>query len=678
MNPQKNKSGSGLWRGGWAVMALACLGLCVLWSWYAGKDMNWDSLNYHYYVAYQWMTDRLSQDFMAASIQSYLNPLSYLPFYWMVSAGWNSLAVGSALAALHGLNLLLIGWMTALLLPPSLRYRPLWIVVSVLLAAVNPIFASETGSSFNDITTTIPVLAGYVLFFRSIGTVAASGMQAEIAGWRKWFWPGLLLGVAVGLKLTNAVFALGLLAVLPFVRDRNTRWPSRLFWYGLGGIAGFLLINGTWAWQLYSRFGNPLFPYFNGLFASPDFPAFNIRNYRFVPDSLSQALSFPWNALRVASDVYTEPAAPDTRWLALFLLGCCLLAGYGLRRYRARIAPSPAPASVAWGRLLPLLAACAVSYVLWLYTSGNGRYFMPASLLLGPLLVCFSLSLIGSNRFSVYLLGLLLAVQCAQVGVGAQHRWSPGAWTDAWFDVKVPAQLESSPYLYLAPAGQSGMFVVPFLHPDSAFSNISGQVPLAPGVRGGQRVEQMIARFGQRIRGLYPVVYLDASGLPAPRAYTMYEHVFGRFGLMTDTKACELIQVDLRRATTPLPVALAAGRSPRLSWLMSCALIPAPAPASTDTSRRVDQAFDRVERTCPRLFSPGGVITDRLGEVWLRRYVNSDIVLAWMPGEEIQYLYYSGGDPVRVGALEAWEKEPAPKVDCRIKKLPPFGLKDFF
>ena len=41
---------------------------CLVWSWLAGRDLNWDQLNYHLYSAYQLFDSRLGQDFMAASV----------------------------------------------------------------------------------------------------------------------------------------------------------------------------------------------------------------------------------------------------------------------------------------------------------------------------------------------------------------------------------------------------------------------------------------------------------------------------------------------------------------------------------------------------------------------------------------------------------------------------------
>ena len=82
--------------------------LCAAWTVLAGKDVNWDLLNYHYYVPYQLLAGRLEQDFFAASAQSYLNPVGYLPFYLMVSSGWHSVLASIALAVAHSLSIALL------------------------------------------------------------------------------------------------------------------------------------------------------------------------------------------------------------------------------------------------------------------------------------------------------------------------------------------------------------------------------------------------------------------------------------------------------------------------------------------------------------------------------------------------------------------------------------------
>src|SRR5262245_29774977 len=88
--PRSTRAAAPSWTYHAAIM-LACSVACVAWSWRAGRDLNWDQLNYHFYAAYLYLDDRVSQDFMGASFQGYLNPLAYVPFYLMVRANWHSL-----------------------------------------------------------------------------------------------------------------------------------------------------------------------------------------------------------------------------------------------------------------------------------------------------------------------------------------------------------------------------------------------------------------------------------------------------------------------------------------------------------------------------------------------------------------------------------------------------------
>ena len=98
------------WRAGAQVGAAfgAAAVFAALWSLHAGKDLNWDLLHYHYYAAYAFLENHLERDFFAASAQGYLNPIGFLPFYWMVSSGWHSAIVSIVLASAHAANFALL------------------------------------------------------------------------------------------------------------------------------------------------------------------------------------------------------------------------------------------------------------------------------------------------------------------------------------------------------------------------------------------------------------------------------------------------------------------------------------------------------------------------------------------------------------------------------------------
>src|SRR5437763_801891 len=180
---------------------------CAVWTVLAGKDVNWDLLNYHYYLPYEWLHDRLAQDYFAASGQSYLNPIGFLPFYAMLAAGWHSVVASMALAVVHSLNLALlylIAWRLFGHRSPGERRS-----LSVLAAAVggaSAIFWATVGSSFLEPLLAVPMLAGVLLL------IEPNRAHPLVAG--------LLFGAASALKYSNAVFAL---AALPLALAASPR-----------------------------------------------------------------------------------------------------------------------------------------------------------------------------------------------------------------------------------------------------------------------------------------------------------------------------------------------------------------------------------------------------------------------------------------------------------------------
>lgn len=639
-----------------ALFVLTCVTSSIVWSWSAGKDMNWDSFNYHYYVAHLWSSERLSNDFLGASIQSYLNPISYLPFFWLNEAGLHSFTISAVLAAVHSLNLVFAAWMTALMIPATTPLRQLWILMAVVLAALAPVYGYEVGSTFNDISTAVFVFGGYIAALYA-GKELKNSSRLSL-----WCLAGMLLGVASGLKLTNAIFAI---AVLPGVLMVPARLRSS-FALILGGVAGFLIINGHWAWRLWIEFGNPFFPFFNGIFQSPDFPAFSIKIYRFIPESLQAALMFPLDALRPSANVYMERPAPDLRYLALFVLLLGAVSYFLLRR-KTRAGVAGEPAKCDW-----IVPSWLIAYALWLLSSGNGRYFAPGALMLGPVLAWLTVRTLGANRFSVYFLSLLVVLQFVQGKETSEERWSKVPWTERWFEVTVPASLVEKPYLYLLPATQTSSFLIPRLHPNSSFTNISGQVALHLERPGGKRIQRLMELHGSNIRSLYALGAVTGSGHPLPNAYTDYDGVFQRFGLRTDPAQCELIRAG--ETGGRVVIKFDDGDSvvdPEGALLLSCLLVPDEVGIPLEEQRAVDAVLDKIEHAC-RYFDPKGTLTEKTATGWIRRYVNTDMVVAVTADKEVRYWFFGTPDVRSAGTLADWQNGKLPPISCSLKR---FGIR---
>src|SRR6202044_1625945 len=91
----------------WQVY-LACVVLALASNYLLGKDMAWDTLNYHLYLGFSALNDRFKQDYFAAGFLAYLNPYAYAPFYAMVRADLPALVIGSAFAVAHAIILWLV------------------------------------------------------------------------------------------------------------------------------------------------------------------------------------------------------------------------------------------------------------------------------------------------------------------------------------------------------------------------------------------------------------------------------------------------------------------------------------------------------------------------------------------------------------------------------------------
>src|SRR5690606_30742090 len=121
--------------------------------------------------------------------------------------------------------------------------------------------------------------------------------------------------------------------------------------------------------------GNPFFPYFNNIFKSPYLPPSGIINTRFIPEGFINGLIFPLKAILPLPWLYQELRAPDIRWLVFFVSLLVVVIGAAKKII--------AVDKVGWGAIIFFIT----SYVLWLLSSGNGRYGMPIFLLVGVLVV---------------------------------------------------------------------------------------------------------------------------------------------------------------------------------------------------------------------------------------------------------------------------------------------------
>lgn len=487
------------------VVILGSLLAGGLYTWFTGEDINWDWRNYHEYGAFALLNGRFGVDVAPGGFQTFLNPLAYLPAYVLrhhVGAPYWGILLG----AVHGLNLALIYWVSRKLLGNA---AGIWTVLaSVAIAAFGPMTLSETGTSFADILTALPVIAG-------IGLILSAGEQDR----NRLVVAGLLLGAAAGLKLTNMTFLIGagtslLLAARPL---------AAMVSYAAGCVAGGLATGGIWAGMLWEQFRNPVFPFSNSIFRSPEAPLESIADVRFMPHGLLDAAAYPFYWL-VGDHRSSEWAFRDPRFAILVVLFVVTVGAGRLRN-----------TEVFRQRDKQFLLFFVVTYGMWLFAFSIHRYAIVLELLAAPLIVLLLSRLMEAlDRDAIKRRSAITDISAVMVALAIAiwsqpADWSRRPWSNPYRPQLAGPLLTPATYLMLAkPMG----YVVPLLPAASRAYQLSDIVmPIAPGGSLDRRV-----RWGldHPLEGGVWALHFRGS---APR-----RELLDAYGLKFDaSRPCELI-----------------------------------------------------------------------------------------------------------------------------------------
>lgn len=344
----------------WKLITI-CLLIGIVAGVSQGQDANWDLKNYHYYAPHAWVYDRYEIDVAPAQLQTWHSPYADLPYYWMAKWDFHSLTITGLLSLPAGISLFLL-LLIARQLCPALNTRAGTILL-LLISVTGAAGARNIGTTMSEWHLCALILAAILCLLR----VSAHG-NAQL---KLFFLAGLFGGMAVGLKLTSAPFAIGLAAMCLCLPCSIVMRTKGLMLLALGGIVGTALFLGPWAWAQYERYGSPLFPYFNNIFKSPQLPELDFRDARFGINSAVGVLSLPirltWNSASLVSEVTMR----DPRLLFAFISIAALL--WPMREARKS-------QSSKW---IPLIIFFVASYLCWVVFFGIYRYIVPLEILAG-------------------------------------------------------------------------------------------------------------------------------------------------------------------------------------------------------------------------------------------------------------------------------------------------------
>ncbi len=373
--------------------------------------------------------------------------------------------------------------------------------------------------------------------------------------------------------------------------------------------------------------------------------------------------------------IHEEMSSPDIRYALLLLAFVIFIVARIWQSGRHASSRVPAASSESATRaLIALGCGFTAEWIVWLYGSGNSRYFIPMACVAAVLAVALLFRLLANHTLGRNgILLALFAAQGTQLVLGTDYRWNPAPWGGPWFDVEIPERLASQPNLYLSIGMTSNSYIAPFFPKGSGMVNFAGGYPLGPGGATASHLRAMIARNAPHVRVLVSGDRIhEDSESRAPRRSDV-DDTLRMYGLRVDMSDCETITVRGLRPTLwrplasslPGPVIPSTGKLRYTNHLASCHLVADTSDKSREMAARraVDVVLDRLEDACPALFQPPRPQTEYMNHVWMRSYGATDLT-AWVAEGEVKFIDATRDvREISVGREEAWAKAPL-AIEC--------------
>jgi hypothetical protein len=245
---------------GFCIYVLGALCFIAIPLFLGHLGISWDALNHHFYLGWSAEHSRLSFDYLPAGYQTYQYPYLYWPVYKLAFAGASGATAGVVLAILNTSALPPVWMISRSCIPGRDAFSAGMRVTAVLLAFLSGVVLSLFDATSNDLLAGIPLIWAYALALHPIGEVRAGGMRYATLS-------GAAAGIAVAFKLSNGPLAIVLPLLWLWPAGSPMRRIGRSIAAGLALLASYTLFYGYWGWELWTHFGNPIYPMYDDWFA---------------------------------------------------------------------------------------------------------------------------------------------------------------------------------------------------------------------------------------------------------------------------------------------------------------------------------------------------------------------------------------------------------------------------
>jgi hypothetical protein len=484
-----------------------------------GEDADWDLMNYHFFDPY-WVLVNHQHDIMPAQLQTYYNPILDIPFY-LAARHLSARTVAYGIAFVQGLSFPIL-----YLIARVFTRRRLLALAGAFLGIFAAGAFSEIGSVMGD-TLTAPFLLGGILLGLYACRPPAHGARRRVLALAAA--AGVLSGFGSGLKLSAFPFTVATVIAFLVIGLPFARRLALAFACGCGALVGLLVSYGWWGYELAARWGSPLLPYLNQLFASPWAPLASNTDARRLPHGVLQALFYPFfwtqQPLRTSPQAFRELSMPA---LELILL---LLAVKGIAVAARRRAWRPIFGSDA-ERFIVLLTI--VTYLIWVDIFAIYRYLVPLEMLSFVILGLCVRRLFSPLRPWPIAACLLAAIVIASLVTEQTDNIGRTAWAGRDITVLIPSSV-ASPAAFLMIGSNPDAYVVPYFPTSDFFARIQGNIRPTPTAEA--RIKKDLTAYSN----VY-VFWADPNAFESDSALMAQANPpWATYGFSVNTTACVAI-----------------------------------------------------------------------------------------------------------------------------------------
>jgi hypothetical protein len=484
-----------------------------------GQDANWDLRNYHYYNPYSFIYGRMDFDVLPSQVANFYNPLLYVPFFYAVNL-LPPKGVGFLLGWIQGLNFpLLLAITRRMILSIGKDDNSLWKkeAVCFVISLVGMLGASniaELGTMFSDNLLSILILTSLWIILSAMRLLLLSDWRINLS---IVIGAGFLAGAAIGFKQPTAIYAIGLCGAFFILKAPFIRRFILSFFYGIGVLSGIAASGGFWLHEMWVRFKNPFFPYFNLLFRSPMATIGDYRDTSYLPDSIGQALISPF-FFGFAPYEFAEVAFRDLRIPLLYVLLLVLLVNRIVESASSRPEQQANQTDPAFDSAIRfLLASGVLAYLTWLKTFAIFRYVLVIEML-APLGIFLILDrMIRHHMLRYVAAGASLIMILASL---SPADWGRVSWGEDYFGAKLPVIEKPEEAIVVMTGVDPSSYLVPLFPKAVRFVRIQSYFTGPSGHPNGY--DRLMADIISRHTGQLYILYRSYENIGAISALNAY------------------------------------------------------------------------------------------------------------------------------------------------------------